>query len=69
MKTLRLFAGIGFMLAAFVAASSFSFATMEIAKKEKKACNICHEGKMPKKGDPSSKLTKDGEEYKKNMKK
>lgn len=67
MKTLRLFAGIGFMLVAFVATSSFSFATPDFAKKEKKQCVSCHEGKLPKKGDPSSKLNKDGQEYKKTL--
>ena len=64
MKPLRVIAGIGLMAAAFVAASSLSFATPDFSKKEKKQCVTCHEQKLPKKGTPEAcKLLPAGKEY------
>jgi len=65
MRNFRILVGIGAMTVAFVATNSLSFATSEMAKKEKKACITCHESKLPK-GDEGKKLNKTGEYYKKN---
>jgi len=42
MKAFRFVFGVALMTAAFMAASSVSFATPEITKKEKKPCTTCH---------------------------
>jgi hypothetical protein len=63
MKALRLFVGIAIMAAAFLAANSPSFATVEMGKKEKKPCITCHETKMPK-GEDGKKLNATGKHYK-----
>ena len=63
MKTLRMLLGGGAMIVAFVAASSLSFATSDMAKKEKKPCITCHESKMPK-GEEGKKLNAVGKFYK-----
>ncbi len=47
MKALRLLLPLSTLLAVFVATSAY--ATVEMAKKEKKACTVCHEkGKATK---------------------
>ena len=63
MKTFRMVIGAGAMIVAFVAASSLSFATQDMAKKEKKPCITCHESKAPK-GDEGKKLNAVGKYYK-----
>jgi cytochrome c553 len=66
MRKLRLIAGLGLAVAAFVATSALTFATPDFAKKEKKVCATCHEVKMPKKDTPDAcKLTADGKAYQK----
>ena len=64
MKITRLFAGFCLMTAAFVATNAISFATPDMAKKEKKTCVTCHVEKMPKKGTPEAcKLTDEGKKF------
>lgn len=63
MKIIRLSVGVAVMVAAFLAASSFSFATIEMGKKEKKPCITCHESKLPK-GEEGKKLNAVGKYYK-----
>jgi hypothetical protein len=65
MRTFRILVGIGAMTVAFIATNSPSFATADMAKKEKKPCITCHDSKLPK-GDEGKKLNKTGEYYKKN---
>lgn len=52
MKALRLFIPVLTLLAAFLATSGISYATKEMAKKEKKPCTTCHpKGKMKELND------------------
>jgi hypothetical protein len=59
MKAMRLILPIASLLVAFVATS---FATQEMAKKEKKACTVCHEKGKATKENPL--LNAAGKQYK-----
>lgn len=49
MKAIRLILPVATLVAAFLATSGISFATKEMATKEKKPCTTCHEkGKATK---------------------
>ncbi|QOY91008.1 hypothetical protein [Paludibaculum fermentans] len=53
MKAIRLILPAATLVAAFLATSGISFATKEMAGKEKKPCVTCHEkGKAPTKEAP-----------------
>lgn len=58
MKKLRLLLPLASLLAALIATSGISFATKEMAKKEKKPCTTCHTKANAKE------LNKTGEFYK-----
>ena len=59
-KVIRLVLPVATLLVAFIATNGVVFATKEMAKKEKKACTVCHE-----KGTPSkTNLNATGKYYK-----
>ena len=67
MRAMKLVLPAAFLMTGFLICTTASYGTQEYAKKEKKACTICHAKMVADKTEMAKNLTDAGTEYQKTL--